>query len=111
MNGEPFGIPASFLNNRSGTVEGSIAGIVRRGTGRLMFIGIDTSVIYVIAEQSHDSIINWRSGMEGRRQVQIDINPRDLEETRTEINRSNWGSINFDVTVNSSGLVLGIANV
>lgn len=111
MNGEPFGVPASFLNNRSGTVEGSIVGIVRRGTERLMFIGMDTNVVYVIAQQSHDSIISWRSDMEGRRQVQIVINPRDLGETRAEIDRSNWQSVNFDVTVNSSGLVLGTANV
>lgn len=111
INGEPFGIPTSFLNNRSGTEDGSIAGIVRRGTDRLMFIGMDTNVIYEIAQQSHESIISWTSNIVGRRQVQLVVNPRDLEETRTEINRSNWQNFSFDITVNSSGLVLGTANV
>lgn len=111
INGEPFGIPASFLNNRSGTIEGSIVGAVRRGTERLMFIGMDTNVIYVIAQQSHEAIIGWTSSMVGRREVRIVVNPKDLEETRAERDRSSWQSVNFDITVNSSGLVLGTANV
>lgn len=111
INGEPFSIPTSFLNNRSGTVEGSIVGIVKRGTERLMFIGMDTSVIYVVVQQSHEALIGWRSSMIGRRQAEIIVNPGDLGETGTETDRSTWQSINFDITVNSSGLVLGKANI
>lgn len=111
INGEPFSIPASFLNNRSGTVEGSIVGIVKRGTERLMFIGMDTSVIYVIVQQSHEAVISWTSSMVGRRQTQILVSPKDLEQTGTETDRTNWQRINFDITVNPSGLVLGTANI
>lgn len=112
MNGEPFRIPASFLNNRSGTEEGSIVGIVKRGRGRLiMFIGIDTSVIDVVVQQSHEALVTWTSGIVGSRQVQIIVNPRDLGEASTYIDRANWESITFGITVNLSGLVIGTANV
>lgn len=111
MNGEPFSIPTSFLNNRSGTRDGSIVGIVQLRRERLIFLGIDTSVIHTIVGQSHEEIINWTSSMAGRQEMEIIVRPKDLEEERVETARSNWDIINFDITVNSSGLVLGIASL
>lgn len=48
--------------------------------------------------------------MVGRQQVQILVSPQDLEESSLEMERSNWQVMNFDITVNSSGLVLGTAS-
>jgi hypothetical protein len=109
INGERFSVPTSFINNRSGTRDSSIVGIVRSGTERLMFIGMDVNIIYVLVQQSHDSIISWTSSMVGRRRVPIFVNPRDIEAANLEEERSNWQVFYFDITVNSSGLVLGIA--
>lgn len=118
--GQPFGIPASFLNNRSRDVSGRIAGIVRQGapsSERLIFVGIDLSVFNPLVRQSHEELAAWRSELAGRRTVQISVNPSELGLEQTDFDNMNVrfdGSrrpvIDFDVTINSAGLAMGIAS-
>lgn len=114
-NGTVFGVPPSFIQSRSHSVDERLAVAAWPSRSGLFVVGMDLAAIGIVARQKHGDILEWNSRLAGRRTQDfvLLLDPRlgDRLGLRRAGHLRQNGLLPFrallDVSTSRSGLVFG----
>jgi hypothetical protein len=113
---EPYGVPPSFTQFRSHSMDERLTVVTTRVRDGLLLLGLDVGIISVLAGQKFDVLAEWTSQRRGRRNVwfRLLLTPDDVgalapDGTPGEARgQPQWYRVLCDVHVSASGAVFGI---
>jgi hypothetical protein len=105
IEGDEFpGFSEHFISERTHSVDLDIIAHCFVHKDEYFIIGIDVSIIPVLASQNYVEINAWKSSLAGRSRKVFNVSPSDLHIT-AGTGKKNAGT--FDISVEGSGMVFG----